>query len=300
MTEKTTARSITSAAVAVTLLLAGITTAGDDALIRIERRADADRNALIEAGVTLIAETNDALFATGSPTDVGSAAQGRSLIATVVEQTIIDTRFAMAGLRPGFTETDLLVCGAVIARGADWLLLKECDFASPECLESSGWFLHVLDMDPLAAIKEQPVPRVRFGNRTPWFRRWSIGSTAPWPCLTGPPCPNQPTGPPGTRVHRAASMPPPMSTICSPHSGSQPSISITPAATPTTSSAPFPVSPNPELVYIAIGHLDDLPSSGPRSRRRRQRQRDSHGDRSRRSHVGLLLRPYHQIHRGHR
>ena len=130
MTEKIRARSTISAAIAFTLLLAGITTAGDDALIRIERRSDADRNALIEAGITLIAETNDALLAVGSPTDIASALEGWSLTATVIEESTSDARFALAGLRPGFTEVDLLACGDVIARGADWLLIEELDFAS--------------------------------------------------------------------------------------------------------------------------------------------------------------------------
>jgi len=262
MTEKARARSITSATVAVALLLAGITTAGDDALIRIERRSDADRNALIEAGVTLIAETNDALFATGSPMHVASAAQGRSLIATVVEQTITDTRFALAGLRPGFTETDLLVCGHVIARGADWLLIKEFDFASLGCLESSGWFLHVLDMDPLAAIKEQPVSTREVRQSNPLVQEMvdrvdSALALSHWSALS------QSTD------------------WTTRHSSSQgcfdaaayvynlfSAFGLTTEYQHHTSGyadnviGTIPGLTEPELVYIAIGHLDDLPSSG--------------------------------------
>jgi len=263
MTEKTRPRSIISATIALTLLLAGISTASDDALIRIERRSDADRNALIEAGITLIAETDDALLAVGSPSDVASALEGRSLMSTVVDESAADTRFALAGLRPGFTETDLLACGEVIARGADWLLIEELDFASPECLESSGWFLRVLDMDPLAAIKAQLVSAPENRQVNPLIQEMvdrvdSALALSHWSALS------ESTG--WTTRHSS-------SQGCFDAAGYVHDLFSTFGLSTeyqhhTSGYAgnvigTIPGLSEPELVYIAIGHLDDLPSSGP-------------------------------------
>ena len=44
MTEKTSIQPITAALMALLLLIVGVTAAGDNTLIQIERRSDADRN----------------------------------------------------------------------------------------------------------------------------------------------------------------------------------------------------------------------------------------------------------------
>ncbi len=263
MTETSRARSITSAAIAITLLLAGITTASDDALIRIERRSDADRNSLIEVDITLIAETDDALLAIGSPADIASALDAWSLTATVVKESTAGTRFALAGLRPGFTEIDLLACGDVISRGADWLLIEELDFTSPECLDSSGWFLRVLDMEPLAAIRAQPVSTPEVRQTNPLVQEMvdridGALALSHWSALS------QSTA--WTTRHSS-------SQGCFDAAGYVHDLfSAFGLATEyqhhTTGYADNVIGTiwgltEPELVYIAIGHLDDLPSSGP-------------------------------------
>jgi len=263
MTKKTGTRSIISATIALTLLLAGFSTASDDALIKIERRSDADRNALIEAGITLIAETDDVLLAVGSPADVVSTLEGRSLISTVVKEATADTRFALAGLRPGFTETDLLACGIVIARGADWLLIEEHDFASPKCFESNGWFLRVLDMEPIAMIKAQPVSSPEFRQSNPLVQEmvdrvdsalalshWSaLSQSADWTTRHSS---SQGCFDAAGYVHDLFSTFG-LATEYQHHTGGYADNVI----------GTIPGLTEPDLVYIAIGHLDDLPSSGP-------------------------------------
>jgi len=166
MSETMTVRSMITASCCAVLVGLGVATAGDDSLLRIERSSPADRNALIEAGVTLVTEIDDAFLAVGSADDVQSAAASRSLSMTVIDDAADSAAFALAGLRPGFTETDLLVCGEVVARGDDWLLIKGADFATPECLESPGWFLRVLDFGPLAPARPAPSEYARLIDGT--------------------------------------------------------------------------------------------------------------------------------------
>ncbi len=211
---------MTGAAFVVTLLVAGITAAGDDSLLRIERRSDADRNALIAAGVTLIAETNDAFLAIGSPETcrVRRPVPGRSTV-TVDRAHRRQGSIRLVGLRPGSTETDLLVCGEVIAQGADWRLIKGEGFTAPDCLESPGWFLRVLDMEALAAPgrphrvrrthrrldqvdPQPPGSGNRRQHRRPLRTRPLVGSFSV-PGLDRP----------DTRRHRGATTPRPMSMV---------------------------------------------------------------------------------------
>jgi len=263
MTEKSRARSIAGAVVTVTLLFAGASAAGDDALIRIERRSDADRNALIEADIHLIAETEDALLAIGSPADLAATLEGRSLTADVVRESTAGTRFALAGLRPGYTEADLLACGDVISRGADWLLIEEFDFASPECLESSGWFLRVLDMEPLATIRPRPVSATEVRQTNPLVQEMvdrvdSALALSHWSALS------QSTA--WTTRHSS-------SQGCFDAAGYVHDLFsgfglVTEYQHHTSGYADnvigtIPGLTEPGLVYIAIGHLDDLPSFGP-------------------------------------
>jgi hypothetical protein len=156
MKETMTVRSMITATILAGLLGLGTATADDGSLIRIERSSPADRNALIEAGITLVAETDDAFLAVGDPTDVEAAAAVRSLAVTTIDRNPGAGRLAMVGLLAGWTENDLLVCGEVIAKGDDWRLIKGDGLETAECLGSPGWFLRVLDMKALAPTKPAP------------------------------------------------------------------------------------------------------------------------------------------------
>ena len=262
MTEMIRIRSMVAAITCMVLLGAGITTADDGALIRIERRSDSDRNSLIEAGVILIAETEDALIAVGPPVDVTTTAASRSLTATVIAETTDSTRFALAGLRPGFTETDLLACGEVIARGEDWRLIEGTDFSTPECLESSGWFLHLLDMDPLAPIKAQPFVKDGPQESNPLVQEMvdrvdTAFALAHWSALS------ESTGW-TTRYSTSQGCVDAAAYVHTLFSG----FGLATEYQHHTSGHADNVigsitgSVEPEKIYIAIGHLDDLPSSG--------------------------------------
>ena len=166
MIETTDLRRINAALVLFLLLWTGFAAADERLLIRIDKNSDLDRNALIEDGVTLVAETEDALLAIGAVAEINRAAAARSLTAEIVAEATEDgASFALVGLQPGFTEIDLLACGEVISRGDGWLLIQGTTLTTSGCLDSSGWFLRVLDLDPLAPIK--PPPDVEPGRLLP-------------------------------------------------------------------------------------------------------------------------------------
>ncbi|TFG40248.1 MAG: M28 family peptidase [Candidatus Aminicenantes bacterium] len=268
MSETMTIRSMITASCCAVLFGLGVATAGDNSLLRIERSSPADRNALIEAGVTLVTEIDDAFLAVGSADDVQSAAASRSLSMTVIDAAADSAGFALAGLRPGFTATALLVCGEVVAAGDDWRLVKGADFTTPECLESPGWFLRVLDMKPLATARPAPseyaglidgktrlipnplVQEMVDSVDTPFaLAHWSALSQSPtWStrhsqsqgCLDAT-----------AYVHGLFSSLG-LETSYQHHTGGYADNVI----------GTITGSVEPEKTYIAIGHLDDLPSSG--------------------------------------
>ena len=259
----TTGRPKTTTTLLFTLLLgAGIAIGGDTALVRIDRDSDQDRNALIDDGIDLVAETEDALIAIGSPAEIADAAGSRSLATVVVAEADDGARFALAALRPGFGETDLLVCGEVVTSGRGWHLIKGAGLNTPECLESSGWFLQVLDMDPLAPIKPPPAGENRLRQANPLVQEMvdmvdSAFALSHWSALSD------------------------STTWTTRYSRSQGCIDAsayvhdlftvfgleTEYQHHTTGYADNVIgtltgSVEPEKTYIAIGHLDDLPSSG--------------------------------------
>ena len=101
MIETTELRRINAVLVLLLLLFTGFAVADERLLIRIDKSSDLDRNALIEDGVTLVAETEDALLAVGAVAEINRAAADRSLTAEVVAKVTQDgTSFALVGLQP--------------------------------------------------------------------------------------------------------------------------------------------------------------------------------------------------------
>jgi len=258
-----------TATTCVVLLGVGVATAGDGVLVRIERGSPADRNALIKAGITLVAETDDSLLAIGDPAVVEAAAAIRSLAVRTIDADPGADLLAMVGLRPGWTENDLLVCGEVIAKGNDWRLIKGDGLETSECLESPGWFLRVLDMEALAPTRPGPseVEGLIDGSTrlipNPLVQEMVDGidssvALAHWQALSESPTwstrysSSQGCDDATAYVHGLFSSLG-LDTVYQHYSSTYADNVVGTLVGET----------EPDKVYIAIGHIDDLPSSGP-------------------------------------
>ncbi|MCU0302766.1 MAG: M28 family peptidase [Thermoanaerobaculales bacterium] len=143
--------------VASIMLLATAGTAGaPDALLRIERPPGADRNPIIAAGVELVLETEDAWIAVGDPAVIAATAAGFSLATTTVADPVPAGPLALVGLRPGWDAGDLGVCGRVVTAGEGWHLIEGDAELGAGCLEAEGWFIRRLDLEPLSPHRPAP------------------------------------------------------------------------------------------------------------------------------------------------
>ncbi len=145
------------------------TSAGNDALIRIDRRSDDDRNLLLGAGVPLIAELNDAFLAVGDETTIFSTAAPLDLTFDVLDHPGEQMQYALAGLILKGKEADLRACAQVISKGQDWFLLRAASFDRPECSRSTSFVLRLLPMTGLQPTKAPPLRYrdLQAGNRRP-------------------------------------------------------------------------------------------------------------------------------------
>jgi hypothetical protein len=227
-----------------------------------------DRNAALDAGVPLIAETEDGFFAFGDGASISAAARTLGAAAESVSVSDPESRVALVALRPGASENNLVAaCGDVVWRGDGWLLVASTRLELPMCRESSDWHLRPLSMEPLLPFREPPAEiagRESAGEQltpdpliqemvdrlddstTLTHGQWVVDlASTRYSTSTG--CDDAATG-----VHALFD-----------------TLGLAPAYQyHTTGHAPNVVgtitgTTAPDEVVIAIGHLDDLPSSGP-------------------------------------
>jgi hypothetical protein len=269
MTQQRRTFSLVAAALLLVAFGPSLTSASDGALLLIERSSGADRNTLIAAGVTLVAETDDAFLAVGERAEIEATAAASSLAVTEVDANAGSHTFALVGLRPGWTETDLLVCGEVVARGDDWRLVRGIGLTLPECVESPGWFLRVLDMEPLAAVKPPPAHHIHGQDHKALLvpdplvqemvDRMDVPTAlAHWSALSESPYWTTRHSSSQGCVDAAAYIHDLFTSL-----GLQTESQHHTSGYADNVIGTLPGITDPDKVYIAIGHLDDLPSSGP-------------------------------------
>mgnify|MGYP001817744773 FL=1 len=243
--------------------------ASQDVLVRFDRSPAVDRNSLISMGIVLVAETNDSWLAIGDPTTIADAVAPLMLGPESIAEVSDGAAFALIGPRSDLGADELSVCGRQIASGDGWrLVLAESGF-SAECLESPAWFFRRLDLSPLLPEREPP-------------DRWA-GWADKTVTLVPDPLVQEMVDAIDTNValsHWQALSE--SSTWSTRHSESQGCLDATAyvhgifsafglAAEYQHHTSGFADnvigtltgSVDPTEVYIAIGHLDDLPSSGP-------------------------------------
>jgi hypothetical protein len=265
------ARSATTAStlgiIVLTVAAGAARSASPDELVWIARGGH-ERNTVLDAGVPLVAETEDGFFALGDPDAVSAAARGLGTAWEVVHRPSGAVEYGLASLRPSGEESDLIAaCGEVVWRGDGWFLLASQHLDLPQCREAPGWVLQPLDLKPLLPFRSAPTE----------FRGLADGSTS----LTPDPL----VGEMVDRMNDAMPFAHWQSIIdlaSTRHSTSQgcddaatalygffDSLGLDPQYQHHTSGhAPnvfgtIAGSTAPDEVVIAVGHLDDMPSSGP-------------------------------------
>jgi len=259
---------ITLPLIICTTLVTGSAIGAEQTLIQIHRQPDSDRNDLIGAGVTIVAETNDAWLVIGDPSTVEATASRFALDTQIIAADALEGSLALAGLRTGTDEPVIGICGRVVAGGDDWRLVQNSGGFSQSCLASPEFFLYILDFDPLAAHRPPPHEWAGLAD----------GSTR----LVADPLVQEMVDLIDTNValsHWSALTQSP--TWTTRHSSSQGCTDAAAYVHDLFSSAglqteyqhhtsgyadniigTLPGSIEPDKTYIAIGHLDDLPSSG--------------------------------------
>ncbi len=250
------------------LLACGAVSAGDDSLIRIERTPGADRGALIKTGTTLIAELNDAWLAVGDPLTIEETATRMSLASEVVFTDPGEGSLALVGLRSRETVDELSICGRILAGGDGWHLVHNETGFPPECFESTKWFIRSLDLEPLKPHRTPPPEWAGLGDGSTKLvpdplvqeivdlvdvplalSHWTaLSNSATWSTRYSA---SQGCADAATYVHGLFES-----------LGLEAEFQNYSATYADNAVGTIVGSVQPEQVYIAVGHLDDLPSSG--------------------------------------
>ena len=252
------------------VLLGSVATASSaapEALLRVDRPDDATRGSLRNAGVSVVAELDRAVLAIGDAATVDAAATDLGLAVQVLDPDVSESQFALAGLRAGSTINDLDGCGDILWIEDDWILVREPRFDLPECAGSTRFMMTPLRLEPMGIVAPPPTHFASYADGpletldvdplvvdmltavdTPFaLSHWQgiIGS-ASTRYSTSAGCQAA-----ATQVYNlfdAYGLDPEYQSHTGGHA---PNVIGT-----------LPGLVTPEQVYIVIGHLDDMPSSG--------------------------------------
>jgi len=158
-------RRLTAVAAAV-IVLATAPLLADD-LVRLERLDAGDRDALLAAGVPVVAELDGSLLAIGDGKAIVEAAAGRGTAARVLAPAPADARFALASAPfsdRGVTHDD---CGETVSAEDDWVLLRLHEKAPEGCMSPSGWWIRELRRSPVRTATPPPPEALDRRRRDP-------------------------------------------------------------------------------------------------------------------------------------
>ncbi|MCU0225150.1 MAG: M28 family metallopeptidase [Acidobacteria bacterium] len=255
-------------ALAALVLLFGftLTLGGEPALlIRLERLGPSDREALTADGVPVVLDAQTLLLVHGDETAL-AALRGRGFKASIVDTDPGRWDYVQAGLRDDSDLDALTAAGPILMSAENWVLVRLRAGESLEPLTRAGAFLYRLPRTGLLPPRKFPRPdaaRSDFAGPDPIVQK-IVGavSTAAiddyWLDLTT----NPPTG---TRYSPSQGCRD-ASTYCRDVFAG---LGLTAELqTWNAGHAPNAIGTregaiDPSKVYIVIGHLDDLPSSGP-------------------------------------
>ncbi len=139
--------------IAATVLSLPLFAGGPEVLVRIDRPENMGRDALIEAGVPLVAELSHAFLAVGDQATMEAAAATFGMRISVVDPNPDDGSFALAGLLERGSLADLAPCGDVVWREDDWILLRTDHSDLAGCLAGGGVVVTPLSLEPIRHSK---------------------------------------------------------------------------------------------------------------------------------------------------
>ena len=140
--------------------------ASPDALVWIAR-GELGRNAALDAGLPLVAETEDGFLALGEPAGMADAARRLGTTSVAVGTVTDGVEYGLASLRPGGTEANLVAaCGEILWRGDGWLLLASGHLDLPQCRDATGWMVQPLTLKPLLPFREPPTEYRGLADKT--------------------------------------------------------------------------------------------------------------------------------------
>jgi hypothetical protein len=256
-------------AVVVFLACSTAVLASDPALVRIERRGPGDRALLIAEGIPLFGEMGSSFLAMGEMEPLASRLESLGYGYSILDANVTGWSYSIAGLRAGFSDAaqSLASCGEAIWTEDNWVLVRSFEPLSELCLESDRWFIRPLPATPMSAPLPPPAEYAH-------LQEGPVGPLAAKPLVQ-------------TMVNAVSSSflsycwDDIISSATTRYSTSAGCTSATDAVYNTFSGLGIPAArqsyrsgyaPNvvgtitgkttPQNVYIIIGHIDDMPSSG--------------------------------------
>ncbi len=249
------------------ILACGAAVAADSTiLVRVGRKTADDLKLLRLAGFPIVAEMDSCLFLRGDPRDV-EGLEKRGYETTVLDPAAGDRRYLVIGLRPDSRRGMLESMGTVLFHEDNWVLVRVDPNVSMELLEEAKVFVSVVPSDPVDPPRDtpsllRPDSAVSDLAGDPLVQQMvnSVSTTQIdqfWNDLTA----NSPTG---TRYSASQGCADAGTYCYNRYTGYKVAAQY---QTWSTTYKPNVIGThqgavNPDNVFIVIGHLDDLPSSG--------------------------------------
>jgi len=249
------------ASLVVLACVASLAAASQPALVRLERTPGLERNALLDAGLPVVEEMEECFLAIGDPDLVLRQAAVAGIPAAVVDDRADGGEYALIGLLSGTPRESVATCGETVWGEANWVVVKASSLDDGRCA-SPGWLYRPLGRRVLGRtvpppaeytgeLQLTPKPMVQdmvdamTGDRVQehWERIVNVASTR---YSTSAGCTT------------AAQM---VYNLFQSYGLNPQNQSHTGGHAPNVIGT-IPGSTTPGNVYIAIGHLDDMPSSG--------------------------------------
>ncbi len=251
---------------AVAVLSAPAFAADPPLLLRVERRTEGDLAKLRDAGIPVVAETRPCLFV------IGEASEAERLgslgyLSRVVDRDPAAWDWWLVGLRPDSDLAAVRAFGTIVLEEENWALVRVPASTRPDALGEAKVFASRLPESPVDAPREASPPaapgRAAAGAPDPLVQKIVAGVSAAdidayWQDLVA----NPPTGTRYSTSQGARDA----TAYCFDAMSAQHAAAK--YQTWSTSHAPNVIGTrdgalHPDNVWIVVGHVDDLPSSGP-------------------------------------